>query len=134
MVQEPPCPHCQATQPEAVKFTWWGGLLGPRLFHHVRCLKMRQDLQSQDREVQRHRDRHLSRGGRYHRPCGGHHGLLCRILRSVGDVRLALAYATGSVLPSILLCVAVCISQLLRFAFTPPFRPQLSLLYSTPRP
>jgi hypothetical protein len=20
-----------------VRFTWWGGLLGPRLLHHVRC-------------------------------------------------------------------------------------------------
>ena len=31
------CPKCQATQASAVSFTWWGGMLGPRLLHHVKC-------------------------------------------------------------------------------------------------
>ena len=34
-----PCPHCQKTDPEEIKFTWWGGVLGPKMFHHVRCLQ-----------------------------------------------------------------------------------------------
>lgn len=32
-----PCPKCGAVGAQKVRFTWWGGLLGPRLFHHVRC-------------------------------------------------------------------------------------------------
>jgi hypothetical protein len=31
------CPRCMSPYPEEVKFTWWGGMLGPRLFDHVRC-------------------------------------------------------------------------------------------------
>lgn len=32
------CPRCQSdVQPAPVKFTWWGGLLGPRLLSHVEC-------------------------------------------------------------------------------------------------
>jgi transposase-like protein len=33
-----PCPRCTRPYPEQVKFTWWGGLLGPRLFKHVKCI------------------------------------------------------------------------------------------------
>ena len=33
-----PCPNCGSTQSARVNFTWWGGLLGPRMFHHVKCL------------------------------------------------------------------------------------------------
>lgn len=32
-----PCPRCARPGPEQVKFTWWGGLLGPRLLKHVKC-------------------------------------------------------------------------------------------------
>ena len=33
-----PCPGCgQALAPKPVGFSWWGGLLGPKLFHHVEC-------------------------------------------------------------------------------------------------
>ena len=33
-----PCPFCNASNAEKVKFTWWGGLLGPKLLKHVKCL------------------------------------------------------------------------------------------------
>ncbi len=32
-----PCPECESDSAERVKFTWWGGLLGPKLFTHVKC-------------------------------------------------------------------------------------------------
>ena len=32
-----PCPRCARPDPEQVKFTWWGGVLGPRLLKHVKC-------------------------------------------------------------------------------------------------
>lgn len=32
-----PCPKCARPDPEQVKFTWWGGLLGPKLLKHVKC-------------------------------------------------------------------------------------------------
>ena len=31
------CPACSATNARKVTYTWWGGLLGPKLFHHVKC-------------------------------------------------------------------------------------------------
>lgn len=33
-----PCPFCNASNAEKVKFTWWGGLIGPKLLKHVKCL------------------------------------------------------------------------------------------------
>lgn len=35
--QSMPCPKCGSTNVEKVKFTWWGGALGPSLFTHVKC-------------------------------------------------------------------------------------------------
>jgi hypothetical protein len=32
-----PCPKCGKTWSSKVTFTWWGGLLGARLFNVVRC-------------------------------------------------------------------------------------------------
>lgn len=32
-----PCPKCGARDASKVSFTWWGGLVGPRMFHVVRC-------------------------------------------------------------------------------------------------
>ena len=32
-----PCPRCQNTQADPVSFTWWGGVLGPKLLTHVKC-------------------------------------------------------------------------------------------------
>lgn len=31
------CPKCQAASASKVGFNWWGGALGPRLFHVVKC-------------------------------------------------------------------------------------------------
>jgi predicted RNA-binding Zn-ribbon protein involved in translation (DUF1610 family) len=32
-----PCPSCGKSVAEAVSFTWWGGLIGPKILTHVRC-------------------------------------------------------------------------------------------------
>lgn len=32
-----PCPRCRMPSPQQVKFTWWGGLLGPKMLSHVKC-------------------------------------------------------------------------------------------------
>lgn len=37
MTNYAPCPFCRAVTPEKVKFTWWGGLVGPKLLSHVKC-------------------------------------------------------------------------------------------------
>lgn len=31
------CAKCGGSNAEAVKFTWWGGVLGPKLLSHVKC-------------------------------------------------------------------------------------------------
>ena len=35
--QYAPCPKCGSTHATKVKFTWWGGALGPNLLTHVKC-------------------------------------------------------------------------------------------------
>jgi hypothetical protein len=37
MSEYAPCPECDAEDAEKVTFTWWGGLIGPALFTHVKC-------------------------------------------------------------------------------------------------
>ncbi len=32
-----PCPKCSSTKSRKVWFTWWGGIIGPLLFTHVKC-------------------------------------------------------------------------------------------------
>ncbi len=32
------CPQCGG-EPKLVSFTWWGGVVGPRVLSHVRCSK-----------------------------------------------------------------------------------------------
>jgi transposase-like protein len=32
-----PCPQCSSSKATKVGFTWWGGLVGPRLLTHVKC-------------------------------------------------------------------------------------------------
>ncbi len=32
-----PCPKCRSAAAEKLKFTWWGGVLGPKLLTHVKC-------------------------------------------------------------------------------------------------
>jgi predicted nucleic-acid-binding Zn-ribbon protein len=35
--QYAPCPKCGGTEATKVSYTWWGGALGPAIFHHVKC-------------------------------------------------------------------------------------------------
>jgi Zn ribbon nucleic-acid-binding protein len=39
MSQYVPCPKCATPDPQQVKFTWWGGVLGPKLLSHVKCVR-----------------------------------------------------------------------------------------------
>ncbi len=32
-----PCPKCNQAAAEKLKFTWWGGVLGPKILTHVKC-------------------------------------------------------------------------------------------------
>lgn len=31
------CPKCGTADPQLLKFTWWGGALGPKMLTHVKC-------------------------------------------------------------------------------------------------
>ncbi|MBK7394665.1 MAG: hypothetical protein IPI64_15450 [Chloracidobacterium sp.] len=31
------CPQCGDTNAQLLSFTWWGGLVGPKLLTHVKC-------------------------------------------------------------------------------------------------
>jgi predicted Zn-ribbon and HTH transcriptional regulator len=31
------CPKCASDSIAAVKWTWWGGLIGPKILHHHKC-------------------------------------------------------------------------------------------------
>lgn len=31
------CPKCGSESVSAVRYTWWGGLLGPKMLHHTKC-------------------------------------------------------------------------------------------------
>jgi len=33
-----PCPHCQGKQATRIRWTIWGGIVGPKLFTHVKCV------------------------------------------------------------------------------------------------
>jgi rubredoxin len=33
------CPNCASDKAEAIGFTWWGGIVGPKMFTHVKCTK-----------------------------------------------------------------------------------------------
>jgi len=37
--QYAPCPKCGGTEAQKVSYTWWGGALGPAIFHHVKCTR-----------------------------------------------------------------------------------------------
>ncbi|WP_295615026.1 hypothetical protein [Chamaesiphon sp. GL140_3_metabinner_50] len=39
MAHYQPCPNCASEQAEAIGFTWWGGMVGPKMFTHVKCTK-----------------------------------------------------------------------------------------------
>jgi len=31
------CPQCSASPAKEIKYTWWGGLLGPKMMHLHKC-------------------------------------------------------------------------------------------------
>ena len=31
------CPKCQSKQATPVRFSWWGGIIGPKVLSHVKC-------------------------------------------------------------------------------------------------
>jgi hypothetical protein len=37
LAQYAACPKCGSTNATPVKYTWWGGMLGPSMFKHVKC-------------------------------------------------------------------------------------------------
>jgi hypothetical protein len=37
MTQYAPCPKCNSIGAERLSFTWWGGIIGPRVLTHVKC-------------------------------------------------------------------------------------------------
>ncbi len=37
MTNYAPCPQCGGTDAEKLRFTWWGGVLGPKILTHVKC-------------------------------------------------------------------------------------------------
>jgi uncharacterized protein (DUF983 family) len=37
MTEFAPCPKCNNSVAERLKFTWWGGALGPKILTHVKC-------------------------------------------------------------------------------------------------
>jgi hypothetical protein len=37
MTNYAPCPKCNTSTSERLKFTWWGGVLGPKILNHVKC-------------------------------------------------------------------------------------------------
>lgn len=37
MNQFAPCPKCSNSNAEQLKFTWWGGVIGPKILKHVKC-------------------------------------------------------------------------------------------------
>jgi hypothetical protein len=36
--QYAPCPNCRQSTAEMQKFTWWGGIIGPKILTHVKCV------------------------------------------------------------------------------------------------
>lgn len=39
MTRHASCPKCNAREATEISFTWWGGVVGPKIFHHVKCSK-----------------------------------------------------------------------------------------------
>ncbi|WP_309738153.1 hypothetical protein [Chamaesiphon sp. OTE_20_metabat_361] len=39
MLQYRPCPKCASDRAKAIGFTWWGGIVGPKMLTHVKCTK-----------------------------------------------------------------------------------------------
>jgi transposase-like protein len=44
------CPKCGSPLVEKVKYTWWGGLIGPKLLHHTKCAECKYTYNSKTRQ------------------------------------------------------------------------------------
>ena len=44
------CPKCGSQNVSAVKYTWWGGVVGPKLLHHTKCADCKYVYNSKTRE------------------------------------------------------------------------------------
>ena len=44
------CPKCNSGLVSPVKYTWWGGLLGPKLLHHTKCNSCKYTYNSKTRK------------------------------------------------------------------------------------
>jgi transposase-like protein len=40
----PECPNCHSRNTKKVNYTWWGGVLGPRLFNLHKCAHCRSEF------------------------------------------------------------------------------------------
>ena len=38
-IEVAPCFKCGNSYARKIEFTWWGGLLGPKMLNHVKCLQ-----------------------------------------------------------------------------------------------
>jgi hypothetical protein len=37
IIDQDGCPQCGSSDIKSIKYTWWGGLIGPKLLHHTKC-------------------------------------------------------------------------------------------------
>lgn len=44
------CPKCGSPFVEKVKYTWWGGLLGPKMLNHTKCAECKYTFNSKTRQ------------------------------------------------------------------------------------
>jgi len=44
------CPKCGSPFVEKVKYTWWGGVIGPKLLHHTKCAECKYRFNSKTRQ------------------------------------------------------------------------------------
>ncbi len=44
------CPKCGSPFVEKVRYTWWGGVLGPKLLNHTKCAECKYTFNSKTRE------------------------------------------------------------------------------------
>jgi uncharacterized CHY-type Zn-finger protein len=44
------CPKCGSPFVEKVKYTWWGGFIGPKMFHHTKCVECKHTFNAKTRK------------------------------------------------------------------------------------
>jgi hypothetical protein len=37
IINEDGCPKCNSANVQAVRYTWWGGVIGPKILKHTKC-------------------------------------------------------------------------------------------------